>query len=84
MPQRAHPDHAPGADLRQDLLAALQRLPHRQRAVVVLRYLEDLSDDAIARLLRCSPVTVRTQAGRALVKLRPLLAADVPEGCASA
>ena len=87
VPERAQPDHAPAIDLRRDLLAALQQLPQRQRAVVVLRYLEDLSDDAIAGLLRCSNVTVRTQASRGLAKLRPLLDAGsvtVPEGCASA
>ncbi|HEV2891281.1 MAG TPA: SigE family RNA polymerase sigma factor [Frankiaceae bacterium] len=83
VPERSHPDHAPALDLRRDLLVALQRLPRRQRAVVVLRYLEDLPDDAIAGLLRCSEGTVRSQASRALVKLRPLLAGDVPEGCVS-
>ncbi|HEX8001409.1 MAG TPA: SigE family RNA polymerase sigma factor [Mycobacteriales bacterium] len=83
LPERPHADHAPALDLRRDLLVALQTLPHRQRAVVVLRYLEDLPDDAIARLLRCSEGTVRSQASRALVKLRPLVAGDVPEGCAT-
>lgn len=79
VPERAAPDHATTLDLRRDLLAALRTLPRRQRAVVVLRYLEDLSDDDIARLLGCSPATVRSQASRGLDKLRPLL----PEGCAS-
>jgi RNA polymerase sigma-70 factor (sigma-E family) len=46
------------------------RLPERQRAVVVLRYYEDLDDNTIAEILDCSPVTVRTHAMRALAALR--------------
>jgi len=45
-------------------------LPHRQRAVLVLRYYEDLDDVTIAAILDCSPVTVRTHAKRALDMLR--------------
>lgn len=45
-------------------------LPVQQRAVVVLRYYEDLDDAAIANILACSPATVRTHAMRALAKLR--------------
>ena len=45
-------------------------LPLRQRAVVVLRYYEDLDDAAIAQVLECSQTTVRTHAMRALTKLR--------------
>ena len=52
------------------LLAALCQLPPRQRAVVVLRYWEDLTDSQIAAALGCSPGTVRSQLSRALAKLR--------------
>ncbi|MEH0971032.1 SigE family RNA polymerase sigma factor [Micromonospora sp. CPCC 205546] len=45
-------------------------LPDRQRAVLVLRYYEDLDDATIAQILGCSPVTVRTHAMRALNHLR--------------
>ncbi|HET6211793.1 MAG TPA: SigE family RNA polymerase sigma factor [Micromonosporaceae bacterium] len=45
-------------------------LPPRQRAVLVLRYYEDLDDTTIAEILGCSPVTVRTHAMRALAALR--------------
>lgn len=45
-------------------------LPDRQRAVLVLRYYEDLDDLTIAQILGCSPVTVRTHAMRALSQLR--------------
>lgn len=60
------------------LRRALERLPARQRTVVVLRYLEDLPDPYIAALLGCSPGTVRSQAARALAALRPLLTAPMP------
>jgi RNA polymerase sigma-70 factor (sigma-E family) len=45
-------------------------LPERQRAVLVLRYYEDLDDATIAEILGCSPVTVRTHALRGLTTLR--------------
>jgi RNA polymerase sigma-70 factor (sigma-E family) len=53
-----------------DLWTALGRLPRRQRAVVVLRYFEDLSEIETARLLDCSVGTVKSQAAKALAKLR--------------
>lgn len=55
---------------RAALLAALRQLPPRQRAVVVLRYWEDLTDAQIGGTLGCSPATVRSQLSRALDKLR--------------
>jgi RNA polymerase sigma-70 factor (sigma-E family) len=55
---------------RAALLAALRQLPPRQRAVVVLRYWEDLTDTQIGATLGCSPGTVRSQLSRALAKLR--------------
>jgi RNA polymerase sigma-70 factor (sigma-E family) len=55
---------------RTALLAALRQLPPRQRAVVVLRYWEDLTDAQIAATLGCAPGTVRSQLSRALAKLR--------------
>jgi RNA polymerase sigma-70 factor (sigma-E family) len=57
-------------DERTTLLAALRQLPPRQRAVVVLRYWEDLTDAQIGAALGCSPSTVRSQLSRALAKLR--------------
>jgi RNA polymerase sigma factor (sigma-70 family) len=48
----------------------IARLPPRQRATVVLRFYEDLDDVAIAEILGCSPVTVRTHTMRALSALR--------------
>ncbi|MEV4105683.1 SigE family RNA polymerase sigma factor [Nonomuraea sp. NPDC049649] len=53
-----------------DLWAELGRLPRRMRAVLVLRYYEDLPDSEIAEILGISRGTVRSQAARALDKLR--------------
>ena len=55
---------------RSALLTALAELPPRQRAVVVLRYVEDMTDAQVGALLGCSAGTVRSQATRALAKLR--------------
>lgn len=55
---------------RQDLWDALGRLPRRQRAVVVLRHLEDRSEAETADLLDCSVGTVKSQCAKALAKLR--------------
>jgi RNA polymerase sigma-70 factor (sigma-E family) len=56
--------------LRQDLWAALGRLSRGQRAVVVLRYFEDLTEAETARLLGCSVGTVKSQTARAFTRLR--------------
>jgi RNA polymerase sigma-70 factor (sigma-E family) len=55
---------------RAALVAAVRELPPRQRAIVVLRYWEDLSDAQVAAVLGCSAGTVRSQASRAIAKLR--------------
>ena len=55
---------------RADLWTALARLPKRQRAVVVLRYYEDLSEVDTAEIMQCSVGTVKSQASKALAKLR--------------
>ncbi|MBQ0894068.1 SigE family RNA polymerase sigma factor [Micromonospora sp. U56] len=55
---------------RDELWRMILALPDRQRAVLVLRYYEDLDDGTIAQILDCSPVTVRTHAMRALTQLR--------------
>jgi RNA polymerase sigma-70 factor (sigma-E family) len=55
------------------LRARLAELPPRMRAVLVLRYVEERSEKEIARLLGCSTGTVKSQASRALAKLRTAL-----------
>jgi RNA polymerase sigma-70 factor (sigma-E family) len=61
--------------LRDDeLIRALQQLPPRMRAVVVLRYYEDQSEAQTAAQLGCSVGTVKTQTSRAMTRLRELMA----------
>ncbi len=55
---------------RQDVWAALGRLPRRQRAAVVLRYYEGLSEVETAEVLGCTVGTVKSSTSRALAKLR--------------
>ena len=70
------PDHAltesdaPSGAEPTDLWRAMERLPRRQRAVVVLRYFEDLTEAQTADLLGCSVGTVKSQCSKALAKLR--------------
>jgi RNA polymerase sigma-70 factor (sigma-E family) len=76
---RATTDVAAQSDDRDALMRAIAILPPRQRAVVVLRYLDDLSETDSARLLGCSVGTVKSQTARALARLREVLAtADQP------
>ena len=83
LPERAGAtDHA---DDRVVLLRALEQVPRRQRAVLVLRYWADLPVEEVARLLDCAPGTVKSQAARGLQTLRGLVpeylpAATTPEG----
>ncbi len=53
-----------------DLIRALATLPRGQRAVIVLRYFEDLTEAQTADALGCSVGAVKTQTSRALAKLR--------------
>ncbi|MFF3992163.1 SigE family RNA polymerase sigma factor [Streptomyces cyaneofuscatus] len=72
-PPRPQADPASGVDLRVTLLALLDELPPRARAMVVLRYWDDLSVESVASLLRCSESTVKSQCSRSLVRLRARL-----------
>ncbi|NUP48757.1 MAG: SigE family RNA polymerase sigma factor [Catenulispora sp.] len=57
-------------DQREALVAALMELPPKQRAVVVLRYWDGLTETQAAAILGCSVGNVKSQASRALAKLR--------------
>ena len=71
LPDRAVEAQAP--ELRLVVLDALATLPPKARAVVVLRYWEDLSIEQVAELLGCSTGNVKSQSARSLDKLRALL-----------
>ena len=63
---------------RDVLVRALAALAPKQRAVPVLRYWEDVPDAEIAAALNCGEGTVRSQASRALARLRELCADSRP------
>jgi RNA polymerase sigma-70 factor (sigma-E family) len=64
---------APIADDRGEMWKLLATLPRRQRAVLALRFYEDLPDAEIAVVLGCAEGTVRSSASRALATLRARL-----------
>jgi RNA polymerase sigma-70 factor (sigma-E family) len=70
LPERAHSDASDAVSAGHDLWQAMERLPRRQRAVVVLRYFEDLTEAQTADLMSCSVGTVKSQLSKALAKLR--------------
>jgi RNA polymerase sigma-70 factor (sigma-E family) len=72
-PDHGYADPTPGADLRLSMREALLRLPADQRAVLVLRYYEDLTETQVAAILDCSVGTVRSRTHRAVTRLRALL-----------
>ena len=64
---------------RDRLWAALQRLPYKQRAALVLRYYLDLSEADVAERLGCPRGTVKSATARGLAALRADLSAEVPD-----
>jgi RNA polymerase sigma-70 factor (sigma-E family) len=72
LPEVPGADHADAIGLRMAVQSALRRLPARQRAVLVLRYLEDLPDADIAEIIGCERATVRSHVARARDRLRQL------------
>lgn len=77
--ERAHGDDLGTVAAEQDAMWRLiSTLPRMQRAVLVLRYYEDLDDASIVEILGCSASTVRSHARRALITLRERYAAAHP------
>jgi RNA polymerase sigma-70 factor (sigma-E family) len=74
LPERAGVTDPAGRD--EQLWRLLKELPQRQRAVIVLRYYEDMSEEQIAQTLGCAPGTVKSQASKALMKLRAAMPAE--------
>jgi RNA polymerase sigma-70 factor (sigma-E family) len=76
------PDGTDAVNLRLALIQGLAQLPPRQRAVLVLRYWEQLSESEAADMLGCSLGTVKSSASRGLARLRDnaaaWTAADIP------
>jgi RNA polymerase sigma-70 factor (sigma-E family) len=83
-PTETLPDATP-IDVRDDvenrlvLLAALERVPPRQRACLVLRFYDDCSVEDAAEILGCSTGTVKSNTARGLDTLRAVLTIDAPE-----
>ena len=69
-------DHADDVALRRMIAAILTTLPPRQRAVLVLRYFEQLTEAETAEVLGCSIGTVKSTASRALQRLRAGIGQD--------
>lgn len=74
----AHPGTIPASDLgeRDALWRELQQLPHRQRAALVLRFYEDLSEQQTADALDCSPGAARALVARGMATLRGRMEGD--------
>jgi RNA polymerase sigma-70 factor (sigma-E family) len=79
-PEPASPVRDRGPEDRMVLWPHVKSLPPRQRAVIVLRYYEDLSEREIADVLGCSRGTVKSTAHRGLNALRAVLEPDHTEG----
>ncbi|MEO3752597.1 SigE family RNA polymerase sigma factor [Streptomyces sp. B6B3] len=77
-PDAARPPHAP--EDRLMLWPHVKSLPPRQRAVIVLRYYEDLSEQEIADVLDCSRGNVKSTAHHALKALRAALYSERTDG----
>ncbi len=72
-------DHADPVAQSHWLWEGLQQLPPRQRAAIVLRYYEDLTEAQTAAAMGCALGTVKSQVAAGLAKLRDLLETDDPD-----
>jgi RNA polymerase sigma-70 factor (sigma-E family) len=70
IPDQIVADHSGTSDLQDTLRRAVDRLPQRMRAAVVLRYFEDMTEAEVADVLGVSLGTVKSTVSRAVAKLR--------------
>ncbi len=79
LPEVPHPGHGDEVTQTQWLWDAMRQLPARQRAAIVLRYYEDLTEAQTADAMGCAVGTVKSQVSAAIARLRDLLGADDPD-----
>jgi RNA polymerase sigma-70 factor (sigma-E family) len=77
VPDEASARRLDAVGVRAELIAALGTLAPRQRAVLVLRYFEDLTEAQVAELLGCTVGTVKSTASRALTRLQASLSPEI-------
>ncbi|GAA3121173.1 hypothetical protein GCM10010466_10130 [Planomonospora alba] len=77
LPETPAGDDLTGVELRPLLMDGLRALPPRQRAVLVLRFWEDMTEAQTAETLGCSVGTVKSQAAKGLARLRALIGAEL-------
>jgi RNA polymerase sigma-70 factor (sigma-E family) len=70
IPDQAAADYPVSTDVQESLRRAIDRLPQRMRAAVVLRYYEDMTEAEVAGVLGVSLGTVKSTVSRAVAKLR--------------
>ena len=70
VPDQAVADYSVSSELQESLRRAIDRLPQRMRAAVMLRYYEDMTEAEVAEILGVSLGTVKSTVSRAVAKLR--------------
>ena len=70
LPDQAVADHAVTSDLQETLRRAVDRLPQRMRAAILLRFYDDMTEAEVAEVLGVSLGTVKSTVARAVAKLR--------------
>ncbi len=70
IPDQIVADHSGNSDLQETMRRAIDRLPERMRAAVLLRYYEDMTEAEVADVLGVSRGTVKSTVSRAVAKLR--------------
>ena len=70
IPDQATVDFPVSTDVQESLRQAIDRLPQRMRAAVMLRYYEDMTEAEVAEVLGVSVGTVKSTVSRAVAKLR--------------